>query len=372
MEFLSTGGAAGNYFELQSGVAPTQFQTFPMAASSSLEWTEALSPVDVAASAPVNAALHSANYSEALGAMGDVLAGVSPEDAWEAAHTFLVGIADNPVDGIVSNGTGWGALHAHRPGALPFSAGVTFPDVSTPETAPWLDLVDSGTFSQGALASYPLSFQVSEVWRLLVEDSAAKHGSTWLHSLHLGVAYMHIWQVDQAKTHFIASNEANGNVQARRALAWIAAHVDGDDAGAWSWYQQAWTRALNTTATPAPSATLQGNLAGEIAVWLLSVSKYTELGPFLASVPETALDVHGVLVARAVAKLQVDGDAKACISFLETTSFPSPGGAPATALVDAWFDSHYELAGCAGDAICEVRQRRAYPPPRSIDFRGAS
>ena len=57
------------------------------------------------------------------------------------------------------------------------------------EAQPWVEILTTGTFSSETLNKYPVSYQTTDGWLRVIEESAEKHGMTWLHALHLGKIY---------------------------------------------------------------------------------------------------------------------------------------------------------------------------------------
>lgn len=129
MEFLSSDSVpgSGRYFEMQSGVAPTQFQTFAFPANTTLEWTEAFVPIDASADPAAKAKLQAADYSAATAYMEQLSQAVVSEAVFADIDAFLSQHKDVPVSEILANGTDFGALYYKRTGvARP--AGLSFPD----------------------------------------------------------------------------------------------------------------------------------------------------------------------------------------------------------------------------------------------------
>ena len=90
---------------------------------------------------------------------------------------------------------------ADKHSVSPISPGTPF-DLSTARkhgASPWLELVANGTFSARTLSESPLSWAVDDKWVRLLQQSAAQHGRTWLHDLHLAVAAHHRGNNDGAE-----------------------------------------------------------------------------------------------------------------------------------------------------------------------------
>ena len=88
------------------------------------------------------------------------------------------------------------------------------------DLAPWKELVNDGTFSKASLERTPSSFVAGAhpVWAEALSKSAAKHGWTSLHHLHLAFEAAERYDVPTARKHLNASLELGHNsAQALRA-----------------------------------------------------------------------------------------------------------------------------------------------------------
>lgn len=100
-------------------------------------------------------------------------------------------------DQILAKGMPWGTLQEKLISKLtskprkPLAPGCPFPEDVDAQTiedegaAPWLELLEHGTFSAATLQRMPTNFEVSDGWLALLTKSAASH-TTWLHHLFLG------------------------------------------------------------------------------------------------------------------------------------------------------------------------------------------
>lgn len=57
------------------------------------------------------------------------------------------------------------------------------------EAQPWVELIQTGTFSETTLSRLPISYQTTDRWFNLLKQSVEKFGMTWLHALYLGICY---------------------------------------------------------------------------------------------------------------------------------------------------------------------------------------
>ena len=249
--FLSGDEASrGDYFEVQAGVAPTQLQTFPLDAGTTLEWTEAITPVKLDAGEA-----HDASYAAAVGSMDRARRGKVSAELFQDMDRFMASIADVQLDEVIHRGSPFGAIFEARTGR-PLAPGLSFSSIGpgpvrtarggargaarrrrgekargaqevqggvkkqatvplggdvgkVGETKkghddssvdsvdiaarPWLEVLTNGTFSPATVANpRPASFMVSEAWVGLLRKSMATHGETWLHHFHIGVAAMQV------------------------------------------------------------------------------------------------------------------------------------------------------------------------------------
>eukprot|EP00054_Salpingoeca_dolichothecata_P027649 m.203837 g.203837 ORF g.203837 m.203837 type:complete len:711 (-) comp26011_c0_seq5:53-2185(-) len=366
MRFLSsnTQRNAGDYFEMQSGIAPTQFQTFPFAPSSTISWTEVFSPLDVSDDTGTLSKLLSPNYKEAIESTRELVTGVVSEELFTEIDEFLDTVSDVKETKMLWQGSGWAELEQERLGH-PLKPGLNFSYAVDEETQPWYELLKDGTFSQTSLQSLPYSYQVRPEWTQLLEESVKKHNSTWLHCLHLGIAASFDQNFTKAFSLFQQSNAHQKNVLAIRNLAWLAANGLGDG-DVTQLYLEAWQLALAQRGSRMVSDGLIGNLAGEIAEY-----KFTHgepLSSFYESIPSFALEVNYVRFA-AVAVALEKGQYAEAVHLLQSTPFTYPAGG--NVLVTWWYDAHYKLHN-ATTLLEQLHVRRAFPPPFSIDFRGAT
>jgi hypothetical protein len=254
----------GEYVELQNGPAPSQRHTFPVDARSTYEWTEYLAAFNADTEK-----LQDKDYAVANDEVTSWLessAGVSAH-AEDEADSFLASISGVPphADDIMQvrhhsptviwrcvscdlmtllvftqEAGPFGALqeelHAGQWGARAAS-GMPLTLELTRATRPWVELLRNGTFSKETLADLaPTSFMVEAAWVERLEESVAKHGGSWLHSLYLGTAALEMGNAPAAAKHFNASLAKQPSVHAERALAIFA----GERTVTAAHYQKAW------------------------------------------------------------------------------------------------------------------------------------
>ena len=374
----------GDYAELQVGPAFTQMQTFDVNPGNAQaeQWTEFFGAFD---GSP--AVLLGDDYNAALGAVSawrtSPASGVSDSSIADI-DAFLTALAEVPVDEVLFEGSPWGAVELARraaPGGaqntLPFPPGVSFTS-SSMDAAPWLELLSAeGTFSNATLSVEPTSYQVSAEWLAVLRASAASHGSTWLHELHIAVILAEMGGVDEPRAGFTASLAQRPSAVAARCLAVLQATPPA----ARALFQTAWKTALAASADPSFSR-LQANLADEIVKFELGLvqgsgdpAALAELQAFLAALPsapgaaELAM-LDSVLVARAELAVRA-GDWQTAVGILTADGaagcFPTLGSARAD-LIDVWFRAQYLRVG-AGKPLSPFEQRNVRvnnPVPRNI------
>lgn len=336
-DYTHNGTHRGRYAELQIGPAPTQMQTFPIAAGSSFQWTEWFK--GFFGSVP---ALHSANYSESLCEVERFLAGpggISPQRIAEMDRFFLSHVDDyvEPAN-MLTNGSAWGGLYELMIGR-PLAPGLRFHvDAADAEARPWLELLQQGTFSDTTLGLLPTSYMVEANWQALLRASAAGRGETWLHLLHLGVAAAEEGDARHARDLFDLSVYRKANPVALRCLALLA----DDEDSSWSLYQQAWQAAQAWNATDPARPRLLLNLAAEMARFCVALGRVADLQAFLAPLTPQYSGLDEIQHARAYLAV-AQGNPNAAIALLSSQCFPTYGS-DRTLLIDLWFQAHYDLA----------------------------
>jgi tetratricopeptide (TPR) repeat protein len=351
MEFLSASGK-GDYIEIQGGVTPTQLQTCPLKAGTSIEWTECIGPFAM----NVKAA-HDPDYSAACAAAGRVVHDRVPTSAIQEMDAFLIAQAAAPVRSLLHRGAGWGWLHEKRTGRT-ISPGMKFEANSGEEEQPWAELLSAGTFSNDTLNKRPYSFNVSAGWADVMRESARAHGATWLHHFHLGVAEMETGATAKAFAHFESSLALKNNAPACRCLA-LLYQLRGDLAAAQSAYTRAWSLCGNDR-----------NLAVEIAEFFTRHERYAAFDEFVKSLPAPIAEHERIALMKAQIALE-RGEYAAVRRLLQREYCTIREGE--ISLSDLWFDSYTrEAEGRAGRKLTPAEKGKLmeeFPPPPQIDFR---
>jgi hypothetical protein len=159
-EWLSPG--AGPYAEIQSGLAPTQFQHLAMPAGAEWSWLEAYGNAGVDPSVA-----HGADWGGAVTEGQARVDRLIDRTALGAALVSARSWADLPPHRMIATGTGWGALESARRRRNGDSwvdeTGTPFPAESiSADQEPWRDLLSGAGFSGSA------SFVAGEDWETLL------------------------------------------------------------------------------------------------------------------------------------------------------------------------------------------------------------
>jgi hypothetical protein len=351
MDYLSEDGR-GDYIEIQGGVTPTQLQTRPLRAGASIEWTECLGPLAMDAQAA-----HQGDYFAACAAAERVLEQRVPPAALQAMDAFLAAHADAPVHTVLHRGSGWGALEEQRSGRR-LGPGMALACPPAADERPWAELLAAGRFSAESLQEQPASFNVSPGWVAVLRGSAAAHGATWLHHLHLGVAQLEGDDWRGAREQFQASLALKENALAHRCLA-LLDERDGRLDAAESAYRRAWSLAAG-----------DANLAVEMCDFLMRHRRYAALDAMLAALPPPIAEHECIVLLRAqIALLRGNYPLVRKLVHREFCTIREGDVGPS----DLWFASYVrEAESRAGRALGDAEKEQLseqFPPPRQIDFR---
>ena len=185
-EFLADKGCT--YIEIQAGVARTQYECFPMAPESEVQWLEAYGLMEASPER-----VHSEDYADAWHAVQEHLDVRLPQERLEAMLVETDSASRRAPEAILHRGSGWGALERRRrerAGQKPFALpSLPFDDASLgEEQAPWLALLEQGALPTRAPAAEPGAWMVQAEWRAMLDASIqAGDSNHWLAWLHLGV-----------------------------------------------------------------------------------------------------------------------------------------------------------------------------------------
>eukprot|EP00948_MAST-09A_sp_MAST-9A-sp1_P004201 g4201.t1 len=343
----------GRYTELQIGPAPSQMHVFPMKKKSVFQWTEWFKAFH-----PANPEkMHSPLYDDALNEVSDwwssnkgmTDAKIKEMDAFfEKWSTVAPKRSD-----MLTYGLPWGALREkltgealNGPTPFPTPSSNTNNDSSTPETRPWIELLETGTFSNETLKSVPLNFEIDPLWVQVLEKSISDGHETWLHRLYLGTVSLERGNIDDAFKQFLRSIQLQPSVHATRNLAIFAKTKDE----AYMYYLSAWGRWKDMTTADdliphrkgedlTPVQRLGKDLGAEIVGWLFSNKYWTALREVLADIEAYSFIKSKDLVLHGKAVLAMeDGDFETAQKILSSNCFPTYGS-ERPKLINLWFQS---------------------------------
>ena len=185
--FLTGGGSAGKYVEIQAGLAHTQYECLPMPPKTAWEWVEAYGAMN-ADGTRVHGEWRDAR-AEVEARLSELLDAGKLEELLKATRET---IARKPAGELISRGSGWGALENLRrkkQGEFPISSHLDFGEVGY-EQEPWVFLLENGYFKDACPDETPPSWMHQAQWTDLLEKAA--HGADryhWVTWLHLGMIY---------------------------------------------------------------------------------------------------------------------------------------------------------------------------------------
>jgi hypothetical protein len=311
----------GDYTELQTGVAPTQMQTFPVPSQGTIQFTEWFKSFNGSTSK-----LFSNTYSDALGEMNTWLSSSSGMNASHIADvtSFLNSVAITAINAsnILSRGSPWGGLY-ERLAKGPLTRSTYFDlDKQDPLVQPWVELMDTGTFSTETLSLLPVSYQVRPEWISLLAATPVKN-MTWLHQLHLAIYEAELGQVDSPRSRFQASLSLNPvNPIAARCLA----RLSSTPADAEQHYLSAYGMLSKLSPADPSLRRIYRNLVTEICFFYQTYSMPDQLSRFIAGLPnQYDLDsLDAVLLGKIIVALW-QNDPNTAISILSGNCFPTFG-----------------------------------------------
>jgi len=220
------GGETGAYFEIQAGLAATQYEHLRMPGGATWEWTETFLPLHL-----TDPGLDS-TWSDSVAAVGAAVLQTA-DAAGTAGVARLEAAADVAPDALLSVGSPWGALEeqlAARSGSA-FAAlpGVRFVR-DAEEGAYWAALLDAAPGSAPAVepdpSVAPASYVTGDEWDHLLAEAP----STWLTHYHRAVIAHARGEHGTAISHYEASLRHRRNAWALRGLALALRRSDGGTA----------------------------------------------------------------------------------------------------------------------------------------------
>ena len=232
------------------------------------------------------AILRGEDYNAALGEIDSWMrsdAGM-PHDAVADLDKFFADLADVPVKEMLVTGQPWGALEELLLGGR-ITPGLTFTlpsrgDPTFAEAQPWMELLQQGTFSEETLSRLPVSYQTTDRWLQKLEESAEKHGMTWLHALYISIAHIERGDIEKPLELLAKSMALKPNPIAARCLGVLQTTAEA----AWPFFQQAWSVAQSHYKADPSYQRLNLNLVTEISFFLQQELWYDQMEAFAKTV----------------------------------------------------------------------------------------
>jgi tetratricopeptide (TPR) repeat protein len=361
--FLTQG--AGTYFEIQAGLAQTQYECVPMPPGAYWSWVEACGPLETDAGA-----VHHRDWSVATEHVRRQLERALPMESLDQQLDAPGPAFDAPPCRWLNYGSGWGALesqvrqsdHGGRVANAECAAFALFPlDSIRSREQRWALLLHRGDVPAASASELPDSWLVGRDWRGRLEAASANAANNhWLTWWHLGIAAYHDGDRAAAEAAWRKSLDREPNAWSYRNLA-VLARENGEAHQA--------CRYLFAAHQLQPS---ERNIAIEYTESLVATGQmeellqwYDGLDPGLAAAPR-------LLLMRAQAQLAV-GRLDA-VEQLLTSDFELPDLREGdTVLTDLWYElmvQRYAIErGIPVTDVLRQQINREHPPPANIDFR---
>lgn len=348
------------YFEIQAGLARTQYECFPMQPREKIEWLEAYGP---ARCDPDKT--HGDDYAAAVGEVEQKLEALAGRAWIDRVFEATRGMIDRPPAEIVQKGSGWGALEERRrrkAGEPSLGPGVVFGDDTLgAEEMPWVILQDTGVMPAGSARRGPGAWMIQPQWREMLEASVrGGRGAHWLSWLHLGVMRYQAGEFGPAKEAWEASLRHEASGWAWRNLAVLAVQ-EKRAADAVEPYIQA-VRLLPEQTRLVIEALEVCRAAGQVAKMIEVMRMAT---PAVKQHPRVRL--LGGFASLAM------GDLEAVDRVLRSGVVLTDLREGEVVLTDLWFAYQEKRVsaeeGVEIDGALKERVRREFPPPAELDFR---
>lgn len=215
------GGQTGAYFEIQAGLATTQYEHLPMPGGATWQWRETFLPLQV------DDGRRDAEWATAMPVVQAAVRNAAA--ATNAAR--LDAIADAAPERMLNIGAPWGALEAELAerfgGGFESLPGVRFDRDAGEEGGYWAALLDGLVPADDADLDAPASYVEGERWERLLAEAPA----TWLTHYHRGVIAHAAGELPRAGSHYEASLRQRRSAWALRGLALVRIAQDDADAG---------------------------------------------------------------------------------------------------------------------------------------------
>eukprot|EP00928_Gymnodinium_smaydae_P078824 TRINITY_DN62890_c0_g1_i1.p1 TRINITY_DN62890_c0_g1~~TRINITY_DN62890_c0_g1_i1.p1 ORF type:complete len:766 (-),score=78.10 TRINITY_DN62890_c0_g1_i1:127-2424(-) len=345
----------GSYLELQAGPAPTQSNFFPLEKEQS--WTEIMVPLrDVKETHTPGAD----GYSHALDKIDSILTAQKGDlQTIEDELSGVEGLGPAALDSwlLLHAGSGFGQVHEKLTGHA-LCDSLSFSDDSDADARPWLHLVESGNFSTEDLdVVAPTSFMVDWPYIRLLRET----NESWLQQLHLGIALRQQGLPDAAETALERSVELRPKLNPL-GLSLLGRHGE------------AWAQVSEYLRSDAYSGLAIDIAEAWVTSLLTSFGIKEGLQDALLQIMESKVDSQHIRSARISLLIYGPssasaraGQCKDALHLLQTTEWAVSNSILTRLWRDAWY--------CIEEARTSTEKhhsRVAHPPPRYIDFNGAT
>lgn len=266
----------GAYFEIQGGLATTQYEHLRMPGGATWEWTETFLPLQVDPSGA---------YAEASARVG---AAVRAASVASDGPERLAAVADLTPERMLTTGSSWGALEAALSARYGESfaglPGVAFDADAGADAAYWRSLLGLAPAAADDVAA-PASYVAGEHWERLLTEAPA----TWLTHYHRAVMAHARGDLRAARAGYEASLRQRRSAWALRGLGLALIASEETDAGLGHL-----TDALSLAPGMAP-------LALELGEAMLNAGRASDVRSLIASLPVgvQALGRFRILAVRA-------------------------------------------------------------------------
>ena len=200
-KFLSTDDA-GEYVEVQAGLAPTQVNGFDIEANSTIDFIQAFTFDNIDKDIEK---VFDKNYQKSREYVENIVDKNIDESHLDNLLPIFKKESESSVSEIISVGSGWGSLENIRKEnenekPLPFKDSMVFP-ISSIDTKclPWINLFNEGYINELGSDEIPLSWMTDINFERILENSIKNKDNINATSLlHLGVMYYERFEEDKA------------------------------------------------------------------------------------------------------------------------------------------------------------------------------
>ena len=174
--FLTSDGCDGKYFEIQAGLAKTQYECIPMPPNTAWEWLEGYSSISTD-----KEKIHG-NWTDARAETERALNGIITENTMEELLKATHDMATSPAETVIY-ASGWGKLEnlrREKAGEKQMTPYLDFGETDEEQDV-WLSLLENGNFPKTDNSKLPVSWMWQKEWTELIYKS----DDCYLKNLHL-------------------------------------------------------------------------------------------------------------------------------------------------------------------------------------------